>query len=740
MNDTWKTILSAVIFLAIFFVCHETFAATYWVAHNGAAAWSNCKSDSPLSGASACALATANANAVAGDTVYLRGGTYIIKGYESGIAPVNSGTSPGSMITFSAYGGETPLIYGKDYAASPSNPATEEDLGGFSTVCINLRGSYISGDWGGRDFIKVSGISCRNTVQFLLLNHSDYIEVSYCTFGPVRDPWKDVYVWGTAKNDVSHYNQSANVLYDPDHDFTTSCKKASCANRRLYNVTDRSNIYSLAAATSATAEGNNYRVLVGGAKNYFSYGDVYQITYGPAYDPAPVSLRGGSTHNWIHHNTVHGTGFFQPDQDGTPVFSVGPDSLANPEYNNHNTIEYNHVYHGGHHVFSVNQGLYNVIRHNYFHNESWFDDSAHSGNCAAQGLCGYRIVSNTSEHPEASGRGLWEDNRIGWGAAYGGPHLLTGGSGSGTTMDTPNNIYRYNDHFGNALFGMRLGSSMERSSMGNKIYNNTFYHNGYGADDDPYALDAYRSGFYFYNTDVTGCSVVNNLFYDHWAQSNKRLNSVYYPAIGFAGSRDALLAHNDVRHNYVNTSTNYSSSSSPIPEMSDPLFVNGNVPAQDADHASVVVPFLLAWPNVLPNLSLQSGSPAANGGTHLTTARASGSNTTTLGVVDASYFQDGTWGSNLSRGTSGHFYTDWIAIGTVNTIRRIASVNYETNTITLATPATWANNAPVWLYKKSDGAQVLSGTAPDYGAHEYIEAAGPSETAPPAAPAGLTVN
>lgn len=32
---------------------------------------------------------------------------------------------------------------------------------------------------------------------------------------------------------------------------------------------------------------------------------------------------------------------------------------------------------------------------------------------------------------------------------------------------------------------------------------------------------------------------------------------------------------------------------------------------------------------------------------------------------------------------------------------------------------TWADDAPIWLYKKSDGTRVLYGSAPDYGAYEY---------------------
>jgi hypothetical protein len=129
----------------------------------------------------------------------------------------------------------------------------------------------------------------------------------------------------------------------------------------------------------------------------------------------------------------------------------------------------------------------------------------------------------------------------------------------------------------------------------------------------------------------------------------------------------------------------------------------------------------------LPDLSLQSSSSAIDGGTYLTTATNSGSNSTTLTVADALYFQDGTWGSDLARastGLGGTMQADWIAIGTVNNTVQIASITYgaynaPAGTITLSSPMTWTSGARIWLYKKSDGKVVLNGAAPDYGASEY---------------------
>jgi hypothetical protein len=123
----------------------------------------------------------------------------------------------------------------------------------------------------------------------------------------------------------------------------------------------------------------------------------------------------------------------------------------------------------------------------------------------------------------------------------------------------------------------------------------------------------------------------------------------------------------------------------------------------------------------IPDLRLKSSSGAINKGTHLTTARSSGSNSKILDVEDAMYFQDGTWGSILS-----DIKPDWIAIGSVNNVVQIKSIDYKSNRITLASPSNWKDKDKVWLYRKSDGAIVLNGDFPDIGANEFGIAQAPS--------------
>lgn len=120
---------------------------------------------------------------------------------------------------------------------------------------------------------------------------------------------------------------------------------------------------------------------------------------------------------------------------------------------------------------------------------------------------------------------------------------------------------------------------------------------------------------------------------------------------------------------------------------------------------------------------LQSGSPARNAGTSLTTVNGTIVSSTSLVVADATYFQDGFSLSNSFSTVQG----DCISVTTVGNHVCISSINYSTNTLTLASPISATNGDPVWLYSKSDGVRVLFGSAPDMGAFP----ANPSATSTP---------
>ena len=122
------------------------------------------------------------------------------------------------------------------------------------------------------------------------------------------------------------------------------------------------------------------------------------------------------------------------------------------------------------------------------------------------------------------------------------------------------------------------------------------------------------------------------------------------------------------------------------------------------------------------DFNLQSGSPALDAGGSLTriSAEDSGSGTM-LRVTDTHFFQDGWAGVS----------PDWIAVGTTNHAAQIASIDYASNIITLAAAISRSPNDPVWLYRDSNGRQVLYGSAPDIGAYEYGSGSPPSSDTTP---------
>ena len=130
--------------------------------------------------------------------------------------------------------------------------------------------------------------------------------------------------------------------------------------------------------------------------------------------------------------------------------------------------------------------------------------------------------------------------------------------------------------------------------------------------------------------------------------------------------------------------------------------------------------------NASNDYHLQAGSPARNAGTNLTTVASGDSGSgTSLVVNDAAYFQDGYGLSNAYSTVSG----DCIAVGTASNHVCVTAVNYATNTLTLASSISRSVGEDVYLYSKSDGVQVLTGSAPDLGAYAY--GGGTNAPAPP---------
>lgn len=607
-----------------------------------------------------CSLSYANANAVAGDTVYLRGGTYIISGtLAAAIKPTHSG-SEGNVIAYEAYADETPLFV----SASPST---------------DMLGIYLWGD----SYIKIKGLH-----------------------------FQDFFRWAFISN-MSHHNEISNCNF--------------------YNTSESG---TTGVSINGMCSGGGYTC--------------------------------HSTHNWIHNNEIHHGGI-SGCNEGSDLVKIGSTNTGDQE-SNYNTIENNVIYSAGH-TLSDDFGKYNVWRNNIGHNEGWkvanviygtstggstsslvdeskdfvsegvsvgnyvfsftqltkrgtitsistttnsndtlnytYDASAFGsptfsgglqyviGQChyapdpigsnPGNGKYGHRCFAMTGYNSDEYRDNLFEGNRAGHSSA----NPNNNGS-DGFTLGSPGNIVRYNVLFGSDGPGLNLKSYGTESYSGsrNKIYNNTIYKNGQYVVGNSNPM--IKLGLEQFNLYSRYNQIKNNLFY---------LNgpSPYVDLGGPAFTYSDQTWERNWCTNQVDGCTVRSG---------DPLFVNPDM----SDMTSTI----------LPDLNLQKTSPAIDGGTYLTRANGAGTNSTALIVDDngSRYFQDGTWGSDLVRAAE-TMHADWIAIGTVDNVVQISSIDYSTDTINLASPMTWADDAPIWLYKKSDGEIVLSGSAPDYGAHEY---------------------
>lgn len=654
----------------------------YWVSPTGAATWVNCHSDTALSGASACSRTTALTNAVAGDTVYFRNGTYSVTGsgldYE-GLKSSNSGTSQSNRITFARYSNEVPII-------TSSAPVAY--------------GIYLSGN----SYIKIDGFTFQDIATWVyIIKSSSYNEITNSTF-----------------TSTTGHEAGGGITISG----TLSCAGLNCWNTHNWI---HGNTFSK-RLTTPCGEGANLLTIgqaygAGNTVNNDNYNTIENNTF--AYS-AHGGIENNSMYTVIRNNFLHNepwisgcTNYQQATSNTSLTINTSNQTLTTQtglSYGVNDPIgiiyasDYSKAMSGI--VQSYNSGTGQLVVRNIKTSGSgtysnWIlsqKNVPYYDNANYNGLFGHRNIQIGDDYARDATHVLLEGNRLG--NAGNNP-----GNGGPSNLDlaSPKNIVRYNDIFNGMASGIyfkysnstwwsgetcttsRVGNNGACGGMFNRVYNNTIYHNGYGDNWRIYGNmnNAYNgegiAQWDLNGTGPTGNVIKNNIVYDNKEGDICQLG--LYDTACTPESWDTLIS------NWITTN-------------GDPKFVSADV----SDATS----------ETLPNFSLQSSSSLINGGTYLTQASGSGSNSTTLVVGDALYFQDGTWGSDLARGVN--FYPDWIAIGNINNIVQISSINYSTNTITLASPMTWSNGANIWLYKKSDGVRVLYGLSSDYGAHEYASA------------------
>jgi hypothetical protein len=614
--------------LIAFLLVFSCDAATHWASPTGTATYASCSGSTPLSGTSACSLSTTVTNAVAGDLVYLRAGTYSLGG-GVGIQPGHSGTSSSNMITFQAYTGETPTLTGG------SDPF------------------WLSGN----SYVSIKGLSFTSFTN----------------------------TWGRIDSGGNH------------------------------------NEIALCTFTISTPNTNGQPSMV---------------------------ITGAATQNWVTHNWIHNNHFVVNAAYGTEgagctdgggdVMDIGAPYGAyagnNVDNDNNNTIENNFFEHDPHAAID-GYGIYTVIRNNIFHNEPFASGCSvttnyvpNYTNTAYNGMYGHRDMQYTEDYQRVAQYTLLEGNR--WGYAS----INQDNDGAeNVDLAAPQGIFRYNFIYASMGSGLQFkygwGGAKGAGGNGgtyNRVYNNTLYNNGLGwpaavlavgdgcnTSSCPFAASAIST--YSGAVSATGNVLKNNLIYapNSLGFATYHADAIDHSPGGSTPPFSPTISWSEFATATNNWCTASQSSSGACSAFGNPLFNNPDITTPSSQ--------------VLPDLTLQSTSAAIDGGTYLTTSTNSGSGSTSLTVADALYFQDGTWGSDLSRpaaGLGGTMQADWIAIGTVTNRVQISAVVYGTysapaGTITLASPMTWSNGASIWLYKRSDGTVVLSGAAPDYGASEY---------------------
>jgi hypothetical protein len=415
-----------------------------------------------------------------------------------------------------------------------------------------------------------------------------------------------------------------------------------------------------------------------------------------------------NTHNWIHDNTIQKKRNGEVCGEGTDLLRIGDDDSGRAgadqtAANDYNTIEDNTIAYASHTPMD-SYGNYNVIRNNYFHNEPWWTGADTTcgypndtyTNEAYDGKYGHRAFQITDGYERDGMFNLIEGNRAGYGSTN-----ANNNGADGMDIAGPKNIVRYNAIFANMNSGLMFkygGASAADGNGGinNRTYNNTIYKSGYG---NP-----------FYELSEAACIAAGGL----------NCSTTPQALLGIRFYRDETI-DNVIKNTIVYDSRNYTLNEFEIGQGATTVEIpTGTI--QDHNWGTVDGDPKFTDPDItdptsttLPDLTLQAASTAINAGTFLTQANGAGTNSTALIVDDALYFQDGTWGSSLS-----DIKPDEIKVGTVTVA--ISSINYSTNTITLASAIDWADDAQIRLYKKSDGVQVLYSTETDMGAHEYAGA------------------
>ncbi|MBN2498158.1 MAG: hypothetical protein JXR96_26445 [Deltaproteobacteria bacterium] len=366
----------------------------------------------------------------------------------------------------------------------------------------------------------------------------------------------------------------------------------------------------------------------------------------------------GSSYNRIHHCSFsrYGSETYYADsyQDYGCVLDIGNDNEI--DRSDHNLIEHSTFYYGGHHILGVYSN-FNVVRHNTFHNEEWYE--CHREEIG--GLCGDRDVILNTSYADENIRNVIEDNFIVFAGVP--PDQV---SSSGLSVRTQFNIIRRNIFYYCDSSGLALSvdGGNHNDASHNAIYANVFYKNGYLLLDD---WDPRKNGLMLArwvddaeHNPTRGVHIRNNIFHENL------MHAIYYYYV----DPDEQIAADNWEHE------------------GDPRFVDLEGEPDPFDFEVF-------------DFHLRADSPCIDRGGFLTRATGSGARSTTLRVEHAGVFSDGR----------GLVAGDFIQLEGQTATVQISSIDYASNTLSLASPLDWQPGTGVSL--------PYSGQQPDQGAYEH---------------------
>jgi hypothetical protein len=599
----------------------------------------------------------------AGDTMILRGGTFVNQAI--GNEGISGGTCAYGMctgistnpITFVAYPGETPVI--SHGTGTPS-------------------GIYLKY---GQSYIVIDGITFDACERMISLYGTTQVTIKNCTFSDYPQSWGDT-GWTTNQYDmrassVAGYNGPAGTP-------TTFTRIQNCTFTKVgwarpistVRCSDGVTTAGSPIVTSATANfiaADRLQYISGPGIPAYSYIGVVNspTSISLSSDPAsnvPVnalSSNTGASLTVVRNANVGGPQFglytsysaqYPPPGGKTPN---GATALIDDT--SYNLVENCNFSYPGHHLIQFN-GHHNVCRNNTFVGEGWATNSYYVP--ANHTLWGGRCVAIDGR---AAYLNLIENNRIGYADK---PCIPNGANGVEITGRW--NIVRNNYVYGARETGVSIIAESDTNdatsqNRQNHIYNNTIYDCGTNA----YGFCAinskslYQGGISFNNFGAGRFNPIGNCIKNNIIRKVPASHVIWQ--IGTARLSDQVIVGN-------------------FENRRDPKFLDPTM-GRVLDRK-------------LPDLRLANASPCKNAGVFLTTITSSAGSGTSFTVDDARYFHDG--------------YNGLISPDTIRTSAgqsaTIASINYDTNTITVSSPISWTGGDGVAL--------DFSGNAPDQGVNQ----------------------